>query len=129
MCPARIAWPPTVLVRNGISRRKSRRSDTRSVDLVADRTDGVDALAGGVVELPVEVALAGVERALVATAHRDDDVGGLRRLRRSAASGARRSRVEVDADLGHRFDDSGVDRVGGRGACGAHDDPVAGVVA
>ena len=32
-----------------------------SVDLVADRADRVDALAGGVVELPVDVALARVD--------------------------------------------------------------------
>jgi hypothetical protein len=30
-----------------------------AADFVADRADGVDALAGGVVELPVQVALAG----------------------------------------------------------------------
>ena len=47
-----------------------------AADLVADRADGVDAEAGGVVELPVLVALAGEDRAGVAAAHRDDDVGG-----------------------------------------------------
>ena len=48
-----------------------------ATDLVADGVDGVDALAGWVVELPVEVALARIERAGVAAAHGDDDVGGL----------------------------------------------------
>ena len=47
-----------------------------SADLVADRADLVDAEAGGIVELPVLVALAREERAGVAAAHRDDDVGG-----------------------------------------------------
>src|SRR5918993_4631285 len=47
------------------------------VDLVADRADCVDALACGVGELPVEVALAGEDRAGVTAAHRDDDYGGL----------------------------------------------------
>ena len=46
------------------------------LDLVADRADGVDVVAGGVVELPVLVALAREERAGVAAAHGDDDVGG-----------------------------------------------------
>ena len=45
-------------------------------DLVADRSDGFDAHAGGIVELPVFVASARVVRAGVAAAHRDDDVGG-----------------------------------------------------
>ena len=48
-----------------------------AVDLVADRADGSMPLPGGVVELPVQVALAGIERAGVAAAHGDDDVGGL----------------------------------------------------
>ena len=46
-------------------------------DLVADRPDRLDVLAGRVVELPVLIALAGVERAGVAAAHGDDDVGVL----------------------------------------------------
>ena len=51
-------------------------------DLVADRPYGVDALAGGVVELPVLVALAREDRARVAAAHRDHDVGRPRPRRR-----------------------------------------------
>ena len=46
-------------------------------DLVADRPDGLDALARRVVERPVLVARAGVERAGVAAAHRDHHVGRL----------------------------------------------------
>ena len=47
------------------------------LDVVADGSDGGDVLAGGVVERPVFVALAGEDRAGVAAAHGDDDVGGL----------------------------------------------------
>ena len=105
----------------------ARRSRTAAVDLVADRADRVDALAGGVVELPVLVALAGVERARVAAAHRDDDVGGLDggvvEPLRVGAGGA-----QVDAELGHRLDDGRVDLVGRGGAGGADDDAVTGVV-
>jgi hypothetical protein len=50
------------------------------VDVVADAPDDLERLAGGVVELPVEVALAGEDRAGIAAAHRDDDVAGLHRL-------------------------------------------------
>jgi hypothetical protein len=45
-------------------------------DLVADGADVFDCLAGGVVEDPVEVALAGEDGAGVAAAHGDHDVGG-----------------------------------------------------
>lgn len=44
------------------------------VDLVADDPAGGDVAASGVAELPVEVALAGEERAGIAAAHRDRDV-------------------------------------------------------
>ena len=98
-----------------------------AVDLVADRAHGVDALAGGVVELPVLVALAGEDRAGVAAAHGDHDVGrpdgGLVEPLRVGAA-----RREVDADLGHGLDDGGVDVVGRGGAGGADHDAVAGVV-
>lgn len=46
-------------------------------DLVANRADLVDSLAGRIVELPVLVRLSGVERAGVTAAHSDHDVGGL----------------------------------------------------
>lgn len=51
-----------------------------TTDIVADGPYGVDALASGVVELPVFVALSGEERAGVATTHGDHDVRGLHRL-------------------------------------------------
>lgn len=47
-----------------------------ALDLVADGADIVDGLAGGVVQGPVEVPRAGEDRAGVAAAHGDDDVGG-----------------------------------------------------
>src|SRR4030095_17084813 len=46
------------------------------VDLVADLADLVDRLAGGVVQLPVLIPLAGVDRAGVAAAHRDARIRG-----------------------------------------------------
>ena len=50
-----------------------------TLDLVADRSDLVDGPAGGILQLPLLVALPGKDRAGVAAAHRDDDVGrGLR---------------------------------------------------
>jgi hypothetical protein len=44
------------------------------VNLVADCADLIERLSGGIVELPVLVALAGKERTLVAAAHRHNDV-------------------------------------------------------
>ena len=52
------------------------------VDLVADHTHRLDILAGRIVELPVLVALAGIDRAGVAAPHRDHDVCGRVRTRR-----------------------------------------------
>jgi len=46
-----------------------------AVDLVANGADVVNAVAGRVGELPVEVALTGVDGAGVAAAHGDQDVG------------------------------------------------------
>src|SRR5258707_6159411 len=44
-------------------------------NLIADRPDLFECLAGRVVEFPVLVVLAGQERTGVAAAHRDDDIG------------------------------------------------------
>src|SRR5688572_25298762 len=46
-------------------------------DLVADRPDLFDRQPSGVGYLPIEIALAGVERAGITAAHGDDDSGGL----------------------------------------------------
>src|SRR5581483_196128 len=80
------------------------------LDLVADGADGVDALAGRVVEGPVLVARARHVGAGVATAHGDDDVG-------LAQHGVGPSfgvlGRDVDADFAHRLDRSRVDLIGG----------------
>src|SRR4029077_7313007 len=47
-----------------------------AVDLVADLPHRVEVLALRIVQLPVLVALAGVDRASISTAHRDHHVGG-----------------------------------------------------
>src|ERR1039457_1553783 len=47
------------------------------MDLVADRAHPIQAQARRVGQVPVEVALARVDRAGVPAAHRDDDVGAL----------------------------------------------------
>src|SRR5690625_357093 len=76
-----------------------------ALDVVSDGAHGVDALPGGVVELPVLVALAGEDRAGIAAPHRDDHV------RRSYGIGGEELWAfggDVDPDLGHRFDYGGV---------------------
>jgi hypothetical protein len=40
-----------------------------AIDVVADSADLLDGLSGGVVELPVQIALTGLDRARVAAAH------------------------------------------------------------
>src|SRR6476661_6637544 len=91
--------------------------DDASPHLVADGSHRVDTLPGRVVELPVEVALAGVERARVAAAHGDDDVRGLHGFGREELGpfGS-----DVDALLEHGLTNRGVDGVGRRGASGPH---------
>ena len=76
-------------------------------------------LAGGIVDLPVEIALAGVDRAGVTAAHRDHDVGGLHDF---VGERLRELLGEVEADLLHRRDDGRVDLGRGRRAGGAHVD-------
>jgi len=49
------------------------------VDLVTDAAHGIERFRGRVIELPVFVSLAGVVRAGVTAAHRDDNVGGCNR--------------------------------------------------
>jgi hypothetical protein len=68
-------------------------------------------LAGpGVCEVPVQVALAGNVGALVAAAHRDEDVDLLSELARDQL---RLPVAEVDSELAHHVHDLGVDAVGG----------------
>ena len=79
------------------------------VDLVADAADRLEILAGRVVELPVLVLLAGVDRAGVAAAHRDHDVGGAHDL---VGERLRELLAHIDAELVHGLDDGGLISVG-----------------
>lgn len=96
-----------------------------AIDVVADRPDLVHGLSGGVVELPVEVAFAGEDRAGVAAAHRDDHVGGL-----DGFGGQRFGKFfgQVEPDFVHGLGHRGVDGVGGRGPGGADGHLALGVV-
>jgi 2-polyprenyl-6-methoxyphenol hydroxylase-like FAD-dependent oxidoreductase len=92
------------------------------LDLVADGSDGVDALACGVVEGPVEVALPGEDRADVAAAHGDAHV---RCLDGPGGEDLRRLRRDVDADFGHGGDCGRVDLVCRGGSGGSDFDAIA----
>jgi hypothetical protein len=92
-------------------------------DFIADGPDVVDVLAGRVVEISVEISLAGHDRAGVATAHRDDDVSGVDDLigpRLGVIAG------DVDADLGHGRDGGRIDGRPRLGAARPGDGPVTG---
>src|SRR3954447_25971438 len=45
------------------------------LDVIPNRPDLLERLAGGILELPIDVTAAGGKRAFVAAPHRDDDVG------------------------------------------------------
>ena len=81
-----------------------------SADLVAYGPYGGDVLAGGVVELPVLVAFARVERAGVTAAHGDHHVGLADGL---VGQDLRLLSRDVDADLGHGLHGRRVDLSGG----------------
>jgi hypothetical protein len=85
-------------------------------DLVADRPYGFDTLPGRVVQLPVQVALAGEGRAGVTAAHGDHHV---RVLHHFDGEDLRNLSGDVDTGLAHRLHNGRVDRAGGRGASGA----------
>src|SRR5712675_735614 len=78
-----------------------RESPDALLDLVADPPHRFQVRARGVLEVPVLVPLAGVDRARVAAAHGDDDVRlthGVIRQRFREPGG------DVDADFAHRLD-------------------------
>ena len=79
-------------------------------DVVADRADRVEALAGGVGEFPVFVAFSGEDGSGVAAAHGDDDVGGLHDF---VGPGFGVFAGDVDPDFVHGLDGGGVDLVAG----------------
>src|SRR5680860_1087988 len=95
------------------------------LDLVADGSDRRDVLPGWVLEHPLLVLLPGEDRAGVATAHRDDRVGGLDDL-----VGPRFGELtrDVDALLGHGSDRDLADLGTGLGAPRPGDRIVRGVV-
>src|SRR5205085_863965 len=79
---------------------------------------------GRVVELPVEVLLAGDDRTGVAAPHRDHDVGLPDRV---VGQELRPLGGEIDVELGHRRDDGRVERAGGRAPGGPDVDATRGV--
>ncbi|CDZ91523.1 hypothetical protein RHRU231_840052 [Rhodococcus ruber] len=95
------------------------------VDVVTDGADDLEGLPVRVGDGPVEVALAGVDRAGVAAAHGDDHVRGGDDVvgERFGELGA-----EIEAELGHGLDHHRVDRRDRRGARGADVDAATGVV-
>ena len=93
------------------------------LDLVADPAHGLEVLAGGVLELPVLITLARIDRAGVAAAHRDHGVRGADEL---VGERLRELLGEVDADLGHRLDRGRVDLLGRIRAGGADVHPTVG---
>src|SRR5690625_6127373 len=100
--------------------------DDAGPDVVSDPPDRLEVLAGGVLERPVLVALAGKHWAHVATAHRDHDVGG-----GHGVGGEDHGLLggDVDADLAHSFYRSRVDIVCRCRLCGQHLSAVNGDVA
>ena len=77
----------------------------------------VDRLAGWVGQLPLDVALAGDERALIPAAHRDDDIGLLSQLR---CEELRSAIAEFDVQFSHHFHNLGVDVLGRGRPCREH---------
>src|SRR2546423_10881580 len=67
---------PTADRRSDLNVEASEEGAHPGFDLVTDRTDGVQTLTGGIVELPVLVPLAPDELAAGAAAQRADDVRG-----------------------------------------------------
>src|ERR1035437_7429963 len=76
------------------------------LDVVTDRPDHLDGLAGRVGNIPVFVAFAGQDRAGATTAHRDDHVGGM-----EAVVGQRFGEGfgDLDSPFGQGLDGQGVD--------------------
>src|SRR5712691_1553228 len=83
------------------------------VDLVPYAAYGVHVLPGGVIELPVFIALAWIDRAGVAAAHRYYDVGGAHEVIRQ---GLRKLPADVQTDLAHRLDHMRIQRARRRAA-------------
>ena len=85
-------------------------------DVVADRPDVGGGEPVGVVEYPFFVAFAGKDRAGIAAAHGDHDVGGFDGFCGEDLRGLAR---DVDALFGHGLDCDGVDLIAGHGSGGS----------
>src|SRR5215211_1114119 len=92
-------------------------------DLVTDTADRLEVLAGGVLELPVLVALPWIDRARVPAAHRDH---GVRRAHGLIGKRLRELLLEIHSDLGHRRHHVRVEVIGGVASRRAHVDSPAG---
>src|SRR5215211_7066958 len=99
---SRIVTPPRVGEVPGLGAGRDKLAqellDT-GVDVVADPADDLDRLAGRVLELPVLIALARIDRAGIPTTHSDDHISGPDEL-----VGQRLGELpgQVDAHLIHR---------------------------
>ena len=90
------------------------------VELVANPSDDLERLAGGIGDRPVLIALARVHRARVPAAQRDHDVGG---ADHRVGERLGELRAHVQADLRHRLHDHRVDLLVGVRPGRANGDP------
>src|SRR5216683_1831932 len=81
-----------------------------NVDFVADVADRFQVLVFGVLEVPVLIALAGIDRAGVTAAHRDDNVGCADEVIRERLG---KLAADVDAELTHCLDHARIERARG----------------
>ncbi|HEX6454457.1 MAG TPA: hypothetical protein VF060_33975 [Trebonia sp.] len=78
-------------------------------DLVGDRPHFIDGKPGRIGEVPVEVSLAGEDRAGTTAPHGDHDIGGLH------LAGSERLEMltgDLEADFGHGLHDGGIEFIG-----------------
>src|ERR1019366_685594 len=95
------------------------------LDVVADRPDHLDGLAGGVGDFPVFVPFAGEDRTGVTAAHRDDHIGGADDV---VGQGFGEGFGELDPPFGQRLDGQGADLLVGLRAGGTDVDLLGGQV-
>jgi hypothetical protein len=93
----------------GLVKRLHQRLDPLA-NLVSDPSDGIQVLARRILQIPVLVALAGVDRADVAAAHRDHHV---RLAHHALLEPLRPLGRDIDPGLLDRLDDCGVESIGG----------------
>src|SRR3982074_3006447 len=124
LCDASAAEPADC-VRGGAGHQLSNQLSHAAIDLVADAAHGLDVLSGRVLEVPVLVSLARIDRTRVATAHRDHHVGPPHRV-----GGERfwKLLADVDADLLHRLDHARIERARRLAASRADKDTTTGLL-